>query len=216
MNRTSQAASSVSYIADPHSIARFNGGRRVAFDLLPESYRQGKDIIKLSAAASAAATSIAVDALTVALPVGTNLYFGQAAEFVRVTAPAAKGATTVTVEALGQALEDNDEATFGDGEKQLLPGTVMVVVAAGDYAGQRVPRAVRPAAEVPPYVHETMARENAPTSEGFGAIVGGVLFETLMPDATGSPLVLPGAYKTELKANGAGFVFQTYSDSRAV
>jgi hypothetical protein len=49
---------------------------------------------------------------------------------------------------------------------------------------------------------------------GYSLLVGGVLYETLLPDATGTPKMLPAAYKTELDAAGCTFKYQTYADSR--
>lgn len=57
------------------------------------------------------------------------------------------------------------------------------------------------------------AREHALT--GYSLIVGGVLYETLLPDATGSPKKLPAQYVTELKAAGCTFKLVPYVDSRA-
>jgi hypothetical protein len=44
-----------------------------------------------------------------------------------------------------------------------------------------------------------------------------VLFENLLPDASGSPAVLPAAYKSELQAAGigTGFAFEQYADTRS-
>lgn len=50
---------------------------------------------------------------------------------------------------------------------------------------------------------------------GYGSIVGGVLFESLLPDATGSPKVLPAQYKSELVTAGCTFKFRQYTDTRA-
>jgi hypothetical protein len=44
--------------------------------------------------------------------------------------------------------------------------------------------------------------------------IGG-LYENLLPDATGTPKVLPAQYKTELTAAGCTFKFHQYADSRA-
>jgi hypothetical protein len=64
---------------------------------------------------------------------------------------------------------------------------------------------------------ETDATQNAPAASlsGYGLLVGGVLYETLLPDATGSPLALPAAYKSELAAAGCTFKYTSYADSRA-
>jgi hypothetical protein len=70
-------------------------------------------LVKLSAAASADATSIAVDALSGPIPSGTQLYFGESKELALTTADAAAAATSIAVQALPAALEDNDEARYG-------------------------------------------------------------------------------------------------------
>ena len=61
------------------------------------------------------------------------------------------------------------------------------------------------------------AQENlrSDSLSGYGVIVGGVLYENLLPDASGTPKVLTGAVKTELNTNGTGFAFEQYGDSRA-
>jgi hypothetical protein len=50
---------------------------------------------------------------------------------------------------------------------------------------------------------------------GYGSLVGGVFFENLLPDATGTPKVLPTQYKSELVTAGCTFKFRQYADSRA-
>lgn len=49
---------------------------------------------------------------------------------------------------------------------------------------------------------------------GYGIAVGGVLYETLMPDATGTPKTIAAAIKTELTAAGCTFKFVRYEDNR--
>src|SRR5687768_10133117 len=86
------------------------GGGRVAAG---EFFAEDSVLVKLSAAALADDVSIAVDALSGAIPSGTLLYFGQSKEFARTTAAAAAGAVAIAVEALPSALEDDDEARYG-------------------------------------------------------------------------------------------------------
>lgn len=50
---------------------------------------------------------------------------------------------------------------------------------------------------------------------GYSLLVGGVVYDTLLPDATSTPKVLPAAYKSELAAAGCSFKYSTYADSRA-
>lgn len=64
---------------------------------------------------------------------------------------------------------------------------------------------------------ETDATEgaNAESLTGYSMLVGGVVFDNLLPDATGTPKVFPAAYKTELTTAGATFKFVTYADNRS-
>lgn len=50
---------------------------------------------------------------------------------------------------------------------------------------------------------------------GYGVLVGGVFYENLLPDATGTPKVLDPVYKAELQAAGVGtgFAFRQYGDT---
>jgi hypothetical protein len=50
---------------------------------------------------------------------------------------------------------------------------------------------------------------------GYGTLVGGGLYENLLPDATGTPKVLPAQYKTELVNAGCSLKFRQYADTRA-
>lgn len=101
----------------------------------------------------------------------------------------------------------------GSGKKVLKAGTVMGELLG---AGKLRPRVVttNPAT----CVLETNAIEDEPSAaaSGHGVMVGGVVFQNLMPDATGGPpKVLPAAMKTELAAAGCTFKYETYEDSRA-
>lgn len=88
---------------------------------------EGTVTVTANGAASAAATSITVDALPGAIPADTILNFTGTGEFAKVTANAAAGATTLAVEALDAGIEDNDTATYiPSGAKRYVPsGTVV-------------------------------------------------------------------------------------------
>ena len=84
-------------------------------------------LVKLSAAALADATSLAVDALSGAIPSGTMLYCGESKEFALTTAAAAAGAEEITVQALPSALEDNDEAYYRPkAPRKMIPSGTLV------------------------------------------------------------------------------------------
>lgn len=56
------------------------------------------------------------------------------------------------------------------------------------------------------------AKEHA--KSGYGVMVGGVLYEGLLPGASGSPRRIPSAERTELDAAGCTFKWDTYEDNR--
>ena len=52
---------------------------------------------------------------------------------------------------------------------------------------------------------------------GYGVIIGGSIYENLLPEASGDPAVIDSTYKTELQTAGVGtgFAFFQYSDDTA-
>lgn len=220
MGRTMFTTSASGFFADPASIVRSNGGRQIDWANVPSSYASltpgNAPVTAVVGAAGAAlgATSVPVAALTSAIPSGTVIDFG-GAKFARLTAIAAAGATALTVTALVTALVSGDTATYagttGSGKKRLPAGT-----AVGDLlgTGKISPRI----ATTNPAIGllETDAAEDDPSqaSSGVGVIIGGSVFEALLPGTSGSPRVLPTAVKTELQSAGTGFAFQVYSDVR--
>lgn len=203
--------SSPLFVVDWNSIDR-NTGRQIDWSRVPETYRAGAAYtIKANGAALAAATSITVDALPIALPVGTRLDFTGAGEFAILTAPAALGATSLTVEALDAGIEDNDEATYlvSNSNKKVIPaGTVMCIIAANN---KMVPRVARPGSEEAIGLLVSSATEDEGTEglSGYGVVIGGVIYENLLPETITS-------YKTELENNGTSWAWQTYADSSEV
>lgn len=217
MGRTRSYLSRPGFVVDEHSITR-EPGRQIDWGYVTDAYRDNALKAKLNGAASSTDTSLTVDALPAALTVGMLLYFGQSGEYARVTAPAALGATTVSVESLPANLEDDDEAVIpGSGDaKTIKAGTVMCELS----SGKVVPRAIRPASETSIGLLASDAVENSKEAalSGYGIIVGGVIYENLLPDADGgTPSVISSTYKTELQTAGVGtgFSFRQYADNRA-
>jgi len=64
---------------------------------------------------------------------------------------------------------------------------------------------------------ETDASRDDPaaTQGGYSVLVGGVVYENLLPDASGNPKRIPQALKDELRLAGCTFKFVEYRDSRA-
>lgn len=219
MRRTRTVLSRPACIVDPESINRNNGGRQISFASLPDRYRQGAFSVTVGTGGAAlGATTVPVTALEKAVPKGTVLRFS-ATKFATVTADADAAAVALTVEALVTALVAGDAAyTGGAGNsKQVPPMTVLCELSSGADAGMCVPRAVAPAGETAIGFLETHADEDSPTDamSGYGVIIGGAIYENLLPDASGTPRRLPTGYKNELQAAGTGFAFYDYEDSRA-
>lgn len=213
---TTYPTSRAPFVADRDSLD-YDGGHQVDWANVGEQYRQTPgQIVTTGAGAAAGATSIPVSALTVAIPSGTVLNWTGSGEFSITTAAAAVGATSLTVEALDAAIEAADTATFaGSGAKTLKAGTVCGTLLG---SGKISPRAAstNPAT----CILATDAHEDSKVDArtGYGVILGGVLYENLLPEATGSPKVILAAMKTELQTAGVGtgFAFLQYADSSAV
>lgn len=211
MGRTTWYDTFPGFVAEQASVQR-NTGRQIDWTQVPEKHRSSAVLVKLNGAVSVDATSITVDALSGAIPAGTLLHFGESKEFVKVTAAAAAAATTLTVEVVPTALEDNDEAYYGGtGDKVIAAGTVMAELS----GGKLVPRVDRPGSETATCILESSASDGdeAAAASGYGCIVGGVIYENLLPtysDANWSTI------KGELNTAGVGyFVWETYADNRS-
>lgn len=189
-------------------------GHTIDWAMVGERYRSTPgQIVRMNGAALADATSLTVDALEFPVPAGTLIYFGQLGETVRVTTLAAAGATTLTVEADHTAIEDNDEGTItGSGFKMIPAGTRM-----GDAGtnGRIYPRVET--SNPAKMILRTNARENGEygSRDTYGVVRSGMLYENLLPGATGTPKTIPAAEKTELASAGCLFTFIQYRDSTA-
>ena len=213
--RSTTYGSMPNFVADPESIDR-NTGRQVDWNYVPDTYKAGTNYtITATATANAAATSITVTALLVALPTGTVLNFSNAGRFAILTAPAAAGATSLTVEALDAAVASGYTAPYNvsySQEKVIPAGTIMAELS----SGKIVPRAARPGSETAIGILWSTATEarfepNSDSLSGYGIIIGGVIYENLLPETITS-------YKSELQTAGVGtgFAWSTYADSREV
>lgn len=214
MSRTTYYDEALPFVANEHSLVR-GPGRQIDWDLVPNSFGGDAVLVKLSANAAADATSISVDALSGAIPAGTLLHFGESKEFARVTAAAAAGATSITVEALPAAIEDNDEAYYwpGNEAKRIPAGTVMAKLS----SGKVIPRSAVTGAETSTSLLESTAvHEPGMADVGHGQIVGGVIFENLLPDWDGgSSGNWTDTWKGELETAGVGtgWSWELYSDN---
>lgn len=219
--RTTNYVTRLPFVVDPKSIVR-NGGRQIDWDAVPETYRQGAVLVTAATDANTGATQITVSAITGDIPNNYVLYFGQAGEFARLNEKAEAGTTVLQVDATGTTIEATDTATYpGTGQKLIPAGKAM----AERSTGLLIPRVDQTTtSEVATCFLETNAVEDDPSQSlsGFGCIIGGALYENLLPDATAGATTgtISSTYKNELVGNtstprSTGFVFLQYEDDRA-
>lgn len=166
----------------------------------------------LTADAASGATSLTVSALGATIESGDTANYPGVAQrmLVQLTAAAAAAATSITVAPLPTPIPDNSTATYKvsqSNDKVIPAGTVMCQLS----TGYMVPRAARPGSEEAIGLLWSTATEDEKSAAltGHGVIVGGVIYESLLPETITS-------YKTELETNGTSWVWETYSDSREV
>lgn len=107
-------------------------------------------------------------------------------------------------------------ATYGVAGKRIIKaGTVMGELLSGN--GSLSPRVVTTNPAVGILATDAYEDSESDAVSGYGLIIGGVLYENLLPEATGTPRVLAAAVKTELQTAGVGtgFAFKQYVDSSA-
>lgn len=169
-------------------------------------------VARVNTAAIAGATSLTVYPLDGTIANSTTATFNGGTLQARVTANAAAGATSLTVDELQFAIADDSTATLeGTDDYTVLAGTVMAALT----SGKLVPRAIIPNAETAVGLLESNATESDRSAalSGYGVIIGGAVYENLLPDANGGSTI-SSTYKTELQTAGVGtgFGFFQYAD----
>lgn len=169
-------------------------------------------VARLSAAAIAGATTLTVYPLDGTIANSTTALFPGGTIQARVTANAAAGATSLTVDELQFIIADDSTATLeGTDDYTVLAGTVMAELS----GGKLVPRAIIPGSETAVGLLESNATESDRSAalSGYGVIIGGVIYENLLPDANGGSTI-NSTYKTELQVAGVGtgFAWAAYAD----
>lgn len=177
----------------------------------------GAKFARVATDTAAGATAIPVDPLPTALA-GNETADVKGSKLVQVATAADAGDTAITVEALPHALDNDDAAIVAgstDSGKFIPAGTVVCELS----TGKIVPRSSRPGAETATGIIETGANEDSESDSlsGYGVIVGGNLYENLLPDSDPTTGLLPTAYKNEIQTAGVGtgFAFEQYADSSA-
>jgi hypothetical protein len=107
------------------------------------------------------------------------------------------------------------------GKKRLPAGTIVDEIAS---TGKIIEHGGTDNSVSPPESGSTLgiliseANEDAPSEalSGYGVLIGGVVFDNLLPDATGGPPASIGStLKTALATAGCRFYYEVYVDSRA-
>ena len=214
MTITTHQFSRPAFIVDHQSVDRDNG-HQIDWANVPEDYRETKGgTVTLAANAAIDAVALVTDPLTFAIPAGTLLQFGLD-EYATVTVAAAVGAEALTVEPLVTAVEIGDIALVtGSGLKTIPAGTVMGIVTAGSPAVSKMYPRVATSNPADGLLATTAVEgDKVAALSGHGLIIGGVVYENLLPDSVAG--ALPAAMKSELATNSKGFVYRPYADDRA-
>jgi 3D (Asp-Asp-Asp) domain-containing protein len=170
----------------------------------------GAGYAQTTADAIAGATTLTVEALPEDIDNAATALFAGGTIGARVTANAAAGATTLTVDELQFGIADNSTANVpGLGKKAYKAGTVLAELS----GGKCVARADRPGSETATCILETAACEDDIGDPGYGCLVGGQLYENLLPDAVAGDV--SSTYWTELATNGCAFNREDYGDTTA-
>lgn len=98
------------------------------------------------------------------------------------------------------------------GKKVLPAGTVVGELLGG---GKISPRVVTTNPAVGILATTAIEDDRSAALSGYGMLVGGVLYEALLPDSSGSPKELAAAVKTELDTARCTFKYERYEDNRA-
>lgn len=171
----------------------------------------GAGFAKLTADALAGATSITVEALAEDIDNAATATFEGGTIQARLTASAAKGATSITVDDLQFKVVDDAEAVYSPGGTPTIKsGTIMAELS----SGKIIPRKSVTGAETAIGFLVGDAEEDArqDSLSGFGLIVGGVVYEDLLPDRDEDDFA---DWVDEIRDTGASVVLETYSDDRA-
>lgn len=195
------------FLVDAGSAVR-NAGRQVAWDEVPNSYRSTPGftvVIGVGGASAGAAVAIPVEALEGDLPAGTMMVSSDGINSMTLTAAAVAGATSVTADLSDDVLAAAEFAYLGAGDKILKHGEPVEPDSSGD---KIIPAVAASGNAFGLLEGPALENDKAAALSGYGVIVGGVVYRTLVPN-------LDGTKETELKANGMGFRFEDYGDSRA-
>lgn len=113
------------------------------------------------------------------------------------------------------ATVDGVTFTIADGSTDFAVGdgfTIEVITAEASKSGKVVPRSLGKGKSLGILLTEAIEGDVSAGLNGYGVIVGGVLWENNLPDAVSGEI--PESYKEELALAGTGFSFERYVDGR--
>lgn len=164
-----------------------------------------------TADAAAGATSISVEALDAQIESADTATYEGGTIQARLTASAAKGATSLTVDDLQFLVPNDAEAIYSPGGSKVIKSATIMAELSG---GKVIPRKAVTGSETAIGFLVGDVEEDAlqDALSGHGLIIGGVVYEDLLPDRDESGFA---TWITEIKTAGPGLRLETYSDSRA-
>lgn len=188
-----------------------DGGHQIDWNLVDESARPGKSYtITANGGEAAAATSITVEALPLAIPAGTMLDFN--GSLAKVSAYTVAGATEIPVYALADAIADDAAATYKvntSAYKVVAAGTIMTVLE----SGKMIPRSMVTGSEKATglLVSDAGEGDRFAAKSGYGLIIHAAgIYENLLPDYGAASF---DTWKTELNEHASLGGWRTYGDS---
>ncbi len=169
-------------------------------------------VVRVNTAAIAGATTLTIYPIDGTIANSSTALFPGGTLQARVTANAAAAATSLTVDELQFAIADDAQATLeGTDDLSIPAGTCVAELS----SGKVIPRALATSETAIGFLEtDATQSDRSAALSGYGIIVGGMLYENLLPDAAGGATI-SATYKTELQTAGVGtgFGFSAYADN---
>lgn len=210
---TSSNAAQPGFIVDRNAMD-LNSGRQIDWTNVPSSYQNadGKKLLK-------AGTAVVERASGKVVP-----YAGSGSATTLTSVVVASNVATATKTAHGYSV--GETVTISGANLSYVNGRVVIATvptantftyAAVGADATATGTIVATRAAVGLLVSNALEGDTQAAMTGYGIYIGGVVYENLLPDASGTPKVLSTALKTDLQyaGNTTGWAFVAYADSRA-
>lgn len=208
MGRTTSYPTRPAFVVDPQSLSR-NSGRQIDWAKVPAAYKNaaGKKVVH-----AGSVLGVTVDGQAVPRAATQTLTSVVVASNVATATLAAHGykvgdKLTIAGASLAYANGQIVVASVPDANTVTYAATGANATATGTITAAYTAQCL--------LLTEAIEGQASDSRSGYGCLIGGVLFENRLPDATGTPALLPSAFKSELAAAGVGFAFEQFADSRA-